>query len=109
MRNDTMPTPAEAEERWLHSAVDEAGHRGKAPKNYHRSDARIFEDVCEALADNDAVDASDTDVTVKNGEVSLDGSMATVRMRAIAEEVVMKVSGVKTVRNMLRLRPPGEH
>jgi osmotically-inducible protein OsmY len=106
MKDDTMPTPAAGtEERWLHGAVDESGHRGKGPKNYHRSDPRIFEDVSEALTDNDAVDASDVDVTVKDGEVLLDGAVETQRMKEIAEELVSAVSGVKSVRNMLRTQP----
>jgi osmotically-inducible protein OsmY len=105
MKDDTMPTPATAtEERWLHGAV-ESGHRGKGPKNYHRTDPRIFEDVSEALTDNDAVDASNVEVTVKDGEVLLDGAVETQRMKEIAGELVSAVSGVKSVRNMLRTQP----
>lgn len=106
MKEETLPAPAEAaSERWLHGAVEEAGHRGKGPKNYRRSDARIFEDVCEALAENDAIDATDVEVTVMGGEVVLDGSVMTQRMKEMAEEVTLAVSGVKTLRNLLRTRP----
>ena len=100
-----MPTSEATEERWLHGAVEEAGHRGKGPRNYQRTDARIFEDVCEALTENDAVDASDMDVTVVKGEVSLMGTVATRRMKEIAEEIVLDVPGVAAVRNVLRSEP----
>jgi osmotically-inducible protein OsmY len=105
MKEDTMPTPGDSsEDRWLHGAVEESGHRGKGPKNYHRTDAHIFEDVAEALTVNDAVDAGEIEVTVKDGAVVLDGSVATARMKEIAEDVVKTVAGVRTVRNVLRTR-----
>lgn len=86
----------------MHGATDDAGHRGKAPKNYVRSDERVFEDVCEALTQQDAVDASDITVKVDAGMVTLDGSVATAHMKELAEEAIVDLPGVKSVRNMLR-------
>jgi osmotically-inducible protein OsmY len=96
------PGAPAASERWMHGATDDIGHRGKAPKNYVRSDQRIFEDVCEMLTAQDAVDASDMTVTVDKGVVTLDGSVATAHMKELAEEAIMDLPGVKAVRNSLR-------
>jgi len=86
----------------MHGATDDIGHRGKAPKNYVRSDERVFEDVCETLTAQDAVDASDITVTVEEGVVTLDGNVATDHMKELAEEAIMDLPGVKSVRNTLR-------
>jgi osmotically-inducible protein OsmY len=105
MKEDMMPEPANAsEERWLHGAAGDSGHRGKGPKNYQRSDQRVFEDVCEALAHDDAIDASDIEVTVHGGEVVLDGSVLSRTMKEHAEGILAGVPGVKSVRNLLRTR-----
>lgn len=88
----------------MHGATAETGHRGKGPKNYMRSDARIFEDVGEALSHHDAIDASEVTIAVAEGEVMLDGIVETSCMKAIAEEVVSGLAGVKTVRNRLRTK-----
>jgi osmotically-inducible protein OsmY len=86
----------------MHGATEDAGHRGKGPKNYVRSDERIFEDVCEALAQLDTIDASDISVRVEQGNVTLDGSVATDAMKELAEETIIDLPGVKSVRNALR-------
>src|SRR6516162_1896156 len=96
------PGAPPASERWMHGAADDMGHRGKAPKNYVRSDQRVFEDVCEALMQQDAVDASEIVVTVDQGAVTLDGSVATAHMKELAEEAIIGLPGVKSVRNTLR-------
>src|SRR5262245_20667475 len=53
-------------------------HAGKGPRGYRRSDARIYEDVCEALTRDGEVDASDVEVTVEDGQVMLSGTVADV-------------------------------
>jgi BON domain len=52
------------------------GFAGRGPKGYQRADDRIREDVCERLAEDPDIDASDMEVTVKDGEVTLSGSAA---------------------------------
>jgi len=86
----------------MHGADGDAGHRGKGPKNYSRSDRRVFEDVCEALTQLDSVDASDITVSVESSVVTLDGSVATAQMKELAEEAIVDLPGVKSVRNSLR-------
>ena len=54
------------------SAYGERGrHSGRGPKGWQRSDERIREDVSERLADHPHIDASEIEVTVNNGEITL--------------------------------------
>jgi len=83
-------------------------YRGRGPRGYVRSPARIYEDLCDRLTDNPFVDASDIEVLVAGTEVSLSGMVkdpiALRQAQAIAEEV----AGVTHVHNRLQLRPAGE-
>lgn len=85
-------------------------HRGKGPAGYQRSDERIRELVSEALADDDQIDASQIQVTVKDGEVTLTGTVDDRRTRREAEDCVSNVSGVRDVQLQLRVRDdkPGQ-
>lgn len=76
--------------------------RGMGPKNYRRSDERIREDVCEMLEDAD-LDASEIDVKVREGEVTLEGSVKDRWSKREAEDVVCQVRGVRDCHNQLRL------
>lgn len=76
---------------------------GRGPKGYTRSDERIREDVSDALYADEDVDASELAVTVKDGEVTLSGSIETRRMKHLAENIADSVPGVKDVRNELRV------
>ena len=76
--------------------------RGKGPKNYTRSDERIREDVCERLADA-ALDASDIDVKVTDGEVLLEGTVPDRWTERAAQDVACRVRGVKHCDNQLRV------
>jgi len=75
--------------------------RGFGPRGYTRSDARIEEDVNERLS-HGALDASDVEVSVKDGEVTLSGKVRSRADKRRAEDVADDVSGVKHVQNNLR-------
>jgi hypothetical protein len=77
---------------------------GKGPKGYVRSDERIREDVCDMLSDHEWIDASDVDVMVKDGEVTLTGLVQDRRTKRAIEDVTDDVRGVKEVHNQIRLR-----
>ena len=77
--------------------------RGKGPRGYVRSDERIREMVCDILTDDDHVDASNVEVTVKNGEVTLSGSVDDREQKRRAEDILEHVSGVHDVINNLRV------
>lgn len=78
-------------------------YRGKGPRNYSRSDERIKEDINDRLSDDPFVDASDIDVTVSNGEVTLTGTVDHRSTKRRAEDLAEAVSGVKNVENRLRV------
>jgi len=79
-------------------------HRGRGPRGYVRSPARIYEDLCDRLTENPFIDASDVEVTVAGTEVTLSGTVRdTIALRqsqALAEEV----AGVSHVHNRLLIR-----
>ena len=83
-------------------------HWGRGPKNYRRADERIEEDVNEELTRHGAIDASDIEVKVKDGEVTLTGHVDSRRAKRLAEDIVEGLSGVREVNNQLRVRHHGE-
>ena len=78
-------------------------HRGKGPKGYTRSDERIKEDVCAALMDDNELDASDIEVSVKKGEVILEGSVDSRQAKRRAEQCADMCSGIVDVQNNLKI------
>jgi osmotically-inducible protein OsmY len=82
----------------------EGPHRGRGPKAYVRSDGRILDDVSDRLADDSWLDASDIEVQVADGEVTLSGTVEHRRDKRHAEDLAERVSGVKHVQNNLRAR-----
>jgi osmotically-inducible protein OsmY len=82
-------------------------HRGRGPKGYRRSDERIRDDVSDRLSDDPFVDASEIEVSVQNGEVTLSGTVDSRNARRRAEDLVENVSGVTHVQNNLRVRQQG--
>ena len=77
---------------------------GKGPKNWTRLDERIREDVCERLADHPHIDASDIEVVVKDGEVTLVGLVDHRRTKRLAEDVTEEVRGVKDIHNQIKVK-----
>lgn len=76
---------------------------GVGPKGYRRSDERIREDVSEKLEDHPAIDASNIEVAVKDGEVTLTGSVDNRSAKRLAEDVTASCRGVKDVHNQIRV------
>jgi hypothetical protein len=84
-------------------------HTGRGPRNYHRSDDRIREDISERLTQHPEIDASDIDVEVHNGEVTLKGTVDERHAKRSAEDLAEQVSGVKQVHNQLRVEQRHEN
>ncbi len=80
---------------------------GKGPRGYVRSDERIFDEVCELLTRSPDVDASDVEVTVSGGEVTLAGTVADPRQKQAAREAAEAARAVRAVHNLLRVREQG--
>lgn len=81
-----------------------ADYTGRGPRGYQRSDARIFEDICDRLTIDPRVDASDIEVDVKGSEVTLRGSVRTREEKRYAEDAVERVMGVREVNNHLKVK-----
>lgn len=79
-------------------------HAGRGPRGYKRSDERIREDVCDRLMQHDEIDASEIDVTVSDGEVTLQGTVENRQMKHMIENVIDSVHGVQEVHNQLRIK-----
>jgi osmotically-inducible protein OsmY len=83
---------------------DRGKHAGRGPKGWQRSDDRIREDVSERLTDDPHVDASEMEVQVQGGEVTLAGTVESREMKRRAEDIAHAVGGVKDVHNRLRVQ-----
>ncbi|WP_374471929.1 BON domain-containing protein [Phenylobacterium sp.] len=83
--------------------MEDRGHRGRGPKGYKRSNERISEEVHERLADDSWLDASNIDVKVEGGEVTLSGTVENRQAKHRAERLVEDISGVDHVQNNLRV------
>lgn len=86
-----------------HDREDVARPRG--PRGYARSDERVFEDVCERLAEDHDLDASEIEVGVDDGIVTLGGWVDSREAREWAEDLTWDVLGVGDVKNHLHVRP----
>jgi osmotically-inducible protein OsmY len=92
-----------AERRRDWDAAAQGHHRGRGPKGYKRSDERIREDVSDRLTDDPVVDASNLEVSVTGGEVTLGGTVPSRTEKRRAEDCAESVSGVGHVQNNLRV------
>jgi hypothetical protein len=88
-----------AAREWTSSA---GPYAGRGPRGYQRSDERIKDDVCERMCRHGQLDASDIEVLVANGEVTLHGSVTDRYAKRLAEDVAESVWGVREVHNQLR-------
>jgi osmotically-inducible protein OsmY len=77
---------------------------GKGPRGFTRSDDRIKEDICERLTDNPEIDATDIEIRVQNGEVTLTGTVDERWTKRMAEDIAESVSGVKQIQNQIRFQ-----
>lgn len=78
-------------------------YAGVGPKNYHRSDERIYEEICEILTLDPDIDASEIEVEVKDGVVTLRGLVETKTLRGYAEDAIEHVFGVNEVHNLIEV------
>jgi hypothetical protein len=88
------------------SAGTGGGHRfGKAPKGYKRSDERIRDDVCDCIMRRGDIDASEVEVSVRDGEVVLTGFVYSRADKRAIEDLIDDVMGVLDIQNQLRVGP----
>ncbi len=82
-------------------------YAGRGPRGYRRPDDRIRDDVCARLTAHGGVDATDVEVAVEDGEVTLTGTVEDRAQKRLAGDVAESVPGVRDVHNRLRLRRTG--
>lgn len=85
------------------SSRQDRGFFGKGPKGYKRSDDKIYDEVCDVLTTHYDIDASEIEVEVKDGTVTLTGTVEDRHTKRMAEDVVADMNGVQDVRNNLRV------
>ena len=78
-------------------------HWGKGPKGYERNDERTRAEVCDAIAYQGQIDATDVEVKVERGLVTLSGTVAVREHKRALERLVEQCRGVHEVCNELRL------
>ena len=76
--------------------------RSRGPRGYKRSDERIRDDIHDRLMRNSGVDASEVDVKVQNGEVTLTGTCQHRDDKRRIEDIVDDVLGVTEIHNQIR-------
>jgi hypothetical protein len=90
-------------ERHYHTGRD---YSGVGPLNYKRSDERIRDDVSDALYSSPEIDASDIEVDVKNGIVTLKGEVQSRLQKKIAEMTAERLPGVVDIDNLIIIQNP---
>lgn len=79
--------------------------RGRqGPKNYARSDERLRELICERLLQEQMVDVSNVSVEVKDGCVTLEGTVPERQMRHVIEDTVDCCWGVQDIENHIGIQ-----
>ena len=81
--------------------------RGRGPKGYQRSDDRIREDICDGLMMS-WMNAENVDVQVRDGEVTLTGTVKSRNEKRAIEALAESVLGVKDLINSIRLERPDQ-
>ena len=82
-----------------------AVQRGQETVGAYVDDAAITTSVKARFVDNKEVDAGAIKVETLNGTVMLSGFAKNSAERSTAEDIAMKVKGVKSVKNAIVVRP----
>ncbi|MBL0938119.1 MAG: BON domain-containing protein [Gemmatimonadaceae bacterium] len=86
------------------SSSESQNYSGRGPKGWKRSDERIQEELSEQLERHWSLDASEIEVKVKDGEVTLTGTTSDRQMKRLAEDIADEISGVREVQNQIRVQ-----
>jgi hypothetical protein len=88
-----------------HGAPPSGSARRPGPKGWQRSDERIHDDVCERLS-RSGLDASDVSVEVRDGRVTLAGTVSDRPMKHAIESLVDGCHGVRDIDNRIKVMRP---
>lgn len=88
---------------WGDDGRTAAGYRGRGPRRAQPGDDDLLDMVCERLAANADIDASEIEVSVREGTVVLAGTVPSRQARRDAEAIAESLRGVHEVENRLRV------
>ena len=94
---------------WRQYEANRPHMSGRGPKGYQRSDDRIREDICDRMTDDPILDASEIEIDVRQGEVTLSGSVTSREQKRRAEDIAEHIGGVRDVTNQLRVTRDSGH
>jgi hypothetical protein len=77
---------------------------GRGPKGYRRSSERIREEISDRLMTHPDIDASDIEIRVGDGIVTLTGTVEDRHEKRLAEYIAEDAIGVDDVDNQLKVR-----
>jgi len=77
---------------------------GTTPKNFKRSDERIYDEICDRLSQGGHFDVSDVEIKVEDGEVTLEGSLDNRSDKHRIEMLADSVMGVKEITNQIKIK-----
>jgi osmotically-inducible protein OsmY len=89
--------------QWGQAGQSGGGYAGRGPKGYRRSDDRIREEISDQFMENDQLDASEIEVQVSDGVVTLTGTVDDRQAKRLAEDMAERASGVRDVMNHLKV------
>lgn len=76
---------------------------GREPQFQRRSDDKIYEEIRELLTNNPDLEASEIELHVESGEVTLTGTVESRDAKWLSEDLVTSVTGVREVNNRLKV------
>jgi osmotically-inducible protein OsmY len=76
---------------------------GRGPQFQRRSDDKIYEEIWELLSNNPDLDATEIELHVESGEVTLTGKVDSRDAKWLSEDLVSSVTGVREVNNHLKV------
>jgi hypothetical protein len=98
------PASREGEREYGGTWGSSALRRGRAPRDYRRPDDRIRDEICETIVRHSDVDATEVEVQVAAGEVTMNGVVDDRHCKRELEDIAERVFGVQDVHNNLRVR-----
>ncbi len=73
------------------------------------ADARIDAEINDHLTEHSYIDTTEIVVSVKDGEVTLEGSVPDSEQKQYVEELATKINGVTGVNNQLKVQKPQDN
>ena len=79
---------------------------GRGFAGYDSADDRIDEELTDHLTEHSYIDTTQVTFTVKDGKVTLEGTVPDADQKNYVEEVAAKIDGVKGIDNRLTVQKP---